>query len=593
MFNNIKLEALMRFSKAFIPTLKEIPAEAEIPSHRLMIRSGMLRKLGSGIYSYLPLTKRVINKIESIVREELNKIGCEEILMPVLHPKEIWKQSGRWDVYGPELMRMRDRHNREFALGPTHEEVITILAKNEIKSYKELPINLYQIQTKFRDEIRPRFGVMRAREFIMKDAYSFHKDKECLLKTYDEMHKAYTRIFERCGLKTVAVEADVGPIGGSLSHEFMVLAETGESEVLHCKCGYAATRENCKIAPLKNNSNEEMKNLEKVHTPNKKSADEVSKFLKIDKKQLLKTIIYKSNDKFVAILIRGDREINNVKVANFLSILRSPDIIGTKDEKSTELEFATEEEIARFTSSTAGFVGPVGKKNIQIYADINLKEMRNMVAGADEKDYHYKNVNLERDANITEYSDFILAKEGDPCPKCGKPMTSFRGIEVGQIFQLGDKYSKAMNATYTAENGDAIPYQMGCYGIGITRTMAAAIEQNYDKDGIIWPISIAPYQVELINLTTEDKKITKFCDTLYQKIQNINIEILFDDRDVSPGIKFKEADLIGIPIQIIVGQKNFKYKKVEFKIRKTGERIICNFEEIEKTLKEIIDKLIG
>ncbi|MEA3475020.1 MAG: proline--tRNA ligase [Candidatus Cloacimonadota bacterium] len=569
----------MRFSKAFIPTLKENPAEAEIPSHRLMIRSGMLRKLGSGIYSYLPLSQKVIHKIERIVREELDKIGCEEILMPVLHPKEIWEQSGRWNVYGPELMRMKDRHNREFALGPTHEEVITILAKNEIKSYKELPINLYQIQTKFRDEIRPRFGIMRAREFIMKDAYSFHKDKECLLKTYDEMHKAYTQIFERCGLKTVAVEADVGPIGGSLSHEFMVLAETGESEVLHCKCGYAATKENCKIAPLKDNPNEEIKNLEKVHTPNKKSADEVSKFLKIDKKQLIKTIIYKSNDKFVAILIRGDREINDVKVANFL--------------QSNKLDFATEEEIAKYTNSTSGFVGPVGQKNIQIYADNNLRNMKNMITGADEKDYHYKNVNLERDTKISEYSDFILAKKGDPCPKCGKPMTSFRGIEVGQIFQLGDKYSKAMNATYTAENGDAVPYQMGCYGIGTTRTMAAAIEQNYDKDGIIWPISIAPYQVELINLTTEDKKITKFCDTLYQKIQNINIEILFDDRDVSPGIKFKEADLIGIPIQIIVGQKNFKYKKVEFKIRKTEERIICNFEEIEDTLKEIIDKLIG
>ena len=569
----------MRFSKAFIPTLKENPVEAEIPSHRLMIRSGMLRKLGSGIYSYLPLAKRVINNIESIVREELNKIGCEEILMPVLHPKEIWELSGRWDDYGPELMRMKDRHNREFALGPTHEEVITLIGKNDVKSYKELPINLYQIQIKFRDEIRPRFGVMRAREFIMKDAYSFHKDEECLLKTYKKMHKAYTRIFERCGLRTVAVEADVGAIGGSLSHEFMVLAETGESEVLHCKCGYAATRENCKIAPLKSNSNEEMKNLEKVHTPNKKSADEVSKFLGINKERLIKTIIYKSDDEFVAILIRGDREINNVKVANFI--------------QSNKLDFATEEEIAKYTNSTSGFVGPVGQKNIQIYADENLKGMRNMVTGADEKDYHYKNVNLERDTNIIEYSDFILADENDNCPKCGKKFKSLRGIEVGQIFQLGDKYSKSMNATYTSENGDKIPYQMGCYGIGITRTMAAAIEQSYDKDGIIWPISIAPYQVELINLTTEDKKITKFCDTLYRKIQNINIEILFDDRNVSPGIKFKEADLIGIPIQIIVGQKSFKHRKVEFKIRKTGERIICNFEEIENTLKEIIDKLIG
>ena len=583
----------MRFSKAFIPTLKENPAEAEIPSHRLMIRSGMLRKLGSGIYSYLPLSQQVIQKIERIVREELDKIGCQEILMPVIQPREIWEQSGRWSIYGPELMRMKDRHNREFALGPTHEEVITLIAKNDIKSYKELPIILYQIQTKFRDEIRPRFGVMRAREFIMKDAYSFHKDKKCLLKTYDEMHKAYTRIFEKCGLKTVAVEADVGAIGGSTSHEFMVLAETGESEVLHCKCGYAATKENCKIAPLKSNSNEEMKNLVKVYTPNKKSVEEVSNFLNVDKSRLIKTIVYKSDDEFVAILIRGDREINNVKVANFL--------------QSTNLNFATEQEIAEYSNSTAGFVGPINLKDIKIYADNNLKEMRNMVTGANERDYHYKNVNLERDANITEYSDFILAKEGDSCPKCGKPMTSFRGIEVGQIFQLGDKYSKAMNATYTSENGGELPYQMGCYGIGITRTMAAAIEQNYDEKGIIWPISIAPYQVELINLTQTNKEMTNFCDRLYEKIQSASsetesrqigdwrtkIEILYDDRDVSPGVKFKDADLIGIPIQLIVGQKNFKEKRIEFKVRKTDEKILCNFEEIEKTLKEIMDKLIG
>lgn len=569
----------MRFSTAFIPTLKENPAEAEIPSHRLMIRSGMLRKLGSGIYSYLPLSQKVIHKIETIVREELNKIGCQEILMPVIQPREIWEQSGRWSIYGPELMRMKDRHNREFALGPTHEEVITLIAKNDIKSYKELPITLYQIQTKFRDEIRPRFGVMRAREFIMKDAYSFHKDKESLLNTYKKMFKAYSRIFDRCGLKTVAVEADVGAIGGSLSQEFMVLAETGESEVLHCKCGYAATRENCKIAPLKNNSNEEMRKLEKVYTPNKKSVEEVSNFLDVDKSRLIKTIVYKSDDEFVAILMRGDREINDVKVANFL--------------RSTKLDFATEQEIAEYSNSTAGFVGPVNLKGIKIYADKNLKGMKNMVAGADEKDYHYKNVNLERDAKISEYSDFVLAKEGDSCPKCGKPMTSFRGIEVGQIFQLGDKYSKAMNATYTSENGEKIPYQMGCYGIGITRTMAAAIEANYDEKGIDWPISIAPYQVELINLTPSNEDITNFCDNIYEIIKNSNIEILYDDRDVSQGFKFKDADLVGIPIQLIVGQKNFFKEMVEFKIRRTDEKILCNFEEIEKTLDEIIDKLIG
>ncbi|MBC8527691.1 MAG: proline--tRNA ligase [Candidatus Cloacimonetes bacterium] len=569
----------MRFSKAFIPTLKENPAEAEIPSHRLMIRSGMLRKLGAGIYSYLPLAKFVINKIENIVREELNNIGCEELLMPVIQPKEIWEFSGRWKVYGPELMRLKDRHNREFALGPTHEEVITLIAKNDIKSYKELPLILYQIQTKFRDEIRPRFGVMRAREFIMKDAYSFHKDKESLLKTYEDMYNVYTRIFERCGLKTVAVEADVGAIGGSLSHEFMVLAETGESEVSHCKCGYAATKENCKIAPLKSNANEKIAKLEKVYTPNKKSVEEVSNFLNVNQNRLIKTIIYKSNNEFIAILIRGDREINNVKVANFL--------------QSSKLDFATEDEIARFTHSTAGFVGPVGSKNIKIYADNNLKEMKNMVTGADEHDYHYINVNLSRDANITKYSDFTLAEEGDKCPKCGKKMSSFRGIEVGQIFQLGDKYSKAMNATYTSETGETIPFQMGCYGIGITRTMAAAIEQSYDEKGIIWPISITPFQVELINLVPTDEDITEFCDNIYEMIQNLNIEIIYDDRDVRAGFKFKDADLIGIPIQIIVGKKNFYQEMVEFKIRKTGKKILCNFEEIETILSNIIDGLVN
>jgi prolyl-tRNA synthetase len=567
----------MRFPQAFIPTVKETPTEAEIPSHKLLIRSGMLRKLSSGIYSYLPLAKRVLNKIEKIVREEMDRIGGQEILMPVLHPKELWEQSGRWEVYGPELMRIKDRHNREFALGPTHEEVITYIAKQDIKSYKELPITLYQIQTKFRDEIRPRFGVMRAREFIMKDAYSFHKDIDSLLRTYDDMHKAYTRIFERCGLKTVPVEADVGPIGGALSHEFMALAETGESEVLRCRCGYAATKENCKIAPLKNNVNEEEKKLEKVYTPNKKSVEEVSSFLGVEKSRLIKTIVYKADDNFVGVLIRGDREINDIKVANFLH--------------ATKLELAREEEIAKFTRSTPGFVGPVGQKSIKIYTDNNLKDMKNMVTGADEPDYHYMNVNLARDATIAEYADFILANENDDCPKCGEPLKSFRGIEVGQIFQLGDKYSKKMDACYTSESGEKVPYQMGCYGIGITRTMAAAIEQNYDEKGIIWPYPIAPYQVELINLLPSDKDMERFSDELYKKISNMNIEILYDDRDLSPGIKFKDADLIGIPIQIIVGLKNFKQKKIEFKIRRTGERIICNFEEIERTLKEITDKL--
>jgi len=567
----------MRFSQAFIPTLKEKPAEAEIPSHTLMIRSGMLRKLGSGIYSYLPLAKKVINNIETIVREELNDKGCQEILMPVLHPRELWEMSGRWAVYGPELMRLTDRHDREFALGPTHEEVITLIAKYDIKSYKRLPINLYQIQTKFRDEIRPRFGVMRSREFIMKDAYSFDKDKAGLKKSYDDMYDAYSRIFARCGLISAAVEADVGAIGGSSSHEFMVLAETGESEVLHCECGYAATSENAKTAPLKTNDTDNVLELKKVHTPGRKSVEDVSAFLGILPKDLIKTIVYKADDQFVAILIRGDREINNIKLANFLQCVN--------------LEFASETEIENIVQSVAGFVGPVGKKKIKIYADENLKGAKNMVTGADELDYHYTNVCLDRDTHIDGWADFIQAVEGDLCPKCGKAMNSFRGIEVGQIFQLGDKYSTSMEATYDAEDGTPVPYQMGCYGIGITRTMAAAIEQFHDKDGIIWPISIAPYDVELINLSPSDEDITSFCDNVYEMLQNEFIDVLYDDRDEKAGFKFKDADLIGIPIHVIVGKKGFENEMVEIKIRKTGDKITCAFDDIVEKVENLIDDL--
>ncbi|MEA2103446.1 MAG: proline--tRNA ligase [Candidatus Cloacimonadota bacterium] len=566
----------MRFSKSFIPTLKENPADAEIPSHRLMIRSGMLRKTGAGIYSYLPLAKRVITKIEAIVREELNKIGCEELLMPVLQPKEIWELSGRWNVYGPELMRLQDRHKRFFALGPTHEEIITLLAKNDIKSYKELPINLYQIQTKFRDEIRPRFGVMRSREFIMKDAYSFHANEGSLQETYEDMYAAYSRIFARCGLKCVPVEADVGAIGGSSSHEFMVLAETGESEVLSCECGYAATSENCQIAPLENEQGEELA-IEKIYTPQKKSVEEVSGFLNIEKSKIIKTIVYKSDEDIVAILIRGDREINDIKVANFLG--------------SVKLEFASDVEIANVMKSVAGFVGPVGNKSVKIYADNNLKDSVNMVAGADEMDYHFKNVNLLRDVNVSDYEDFVLAKEEDACPKCGKPMSSFRGIEVGQVFKLGNKYSTSMNSFFNDKDGKEIPFEMGCYGIGITRTMASAIEQSYDEHGIIWPISIAPYQVEILNLSTRSDELTKFCDDLHEDLQKSGIEVLYDDREVQPGVKFNDADLLGIPIQIVIGSRGFKNKTVEMKLRQDGKKQEVPLDEINAKVQSLIKQL--
>ena len=571
----------MRLSQYFIPTLKEVPSEAEIPSHRLMLRAGMIRKLGSGIYTYLPLAYRIIRKIETIIREELNKIGCQELLLPILHPKELWTESGRWDVYGPELMRLTDRHNREFALGPTHEEVITTLAKVEIKSYKQLPINLYQIQTKFRDEIRPRFGVMRAREFIMKDAYSFHKDKESLKQEYQKMHNAYNEIFKRCGLKFTAVEADVGAIGGSNSHEFMVLAETGESEILHCECGYSSTRENAIIAKLNDNSNEPVREIEKVHTPDKKSVEQVSEFLNVEPCRLIKTIIYKADDDFVAILIRGDREINEVKVTNLL--------------KATTLYLATDDEINNVLGLPNGFVGPVNIEKekrefeIRIYSDNNLKLMRNMVTGANEKDYHFLNVNVERDIKIDEYSDFVLANAGDKCPKCGNPLSLYRGIEVGQVFELGDKYSKSMNAVFQDEKGDSQYYQMGCYGIGVTRTIAAAIEQNYDEKGIIWPLKIAPFQVEILQLT-KDEDLAEFSENLYHALLDENIEVLYDDRDERAGIKFNDADLIGIPIQIIIGMRSFRNEQVEIKIRKTGEKLTLEFDDILGKIVELLKR---
>ncbi len=591
----------MRLSKYFIPTLKEEPTEAEIPSHKLMMRAGMLRKLSSGIYTYLPLAYRVIHKIETIIREELNKVGCQELLLPILHPKELWTETGRWDVYGPELMRLTDRHNKEFALGPTHEEVITALAKYEIKSYKQLPINLYQIQTKFRDEIRPRFGVMRAREFIMKDAYSFHKDRESLKQEYKKMHNAYTQIFKRCGLKFTAVEAAVGTIGGSNSHEFMVLAETGESEVLHCECGYSSTRENTRIAKLDDNRNEQMLEIKKVHTPGKKSVTEVSEFLNVEPSRLIKTIIYRADDNFVAILIRGDREINEVKVANFL--------------KATTLYLASDDEINNVLELPNGFVGPVNIEKskvksqklkvgckMKIYADNNLKLMRNMVTGANEKDYHFLNVNIERparrsdkigmergDVKVDQYGDFIMANAGDGCPKCGKPLYSYRGIEVGQIFELGDKYSKSMNATFQDENGESKYYLMGCYGIGVTRTIAAAIEQNYDEKGIIWPLQIAPFQVEILQLA-EDEDLIQFSENLYQMLLDANIEVLYDDRKERAGIKFNDADLIGIPIQIIIGMRSFKNEQVEIKIRKTGQRLVCGLLDILGKIKELLKR---
>ena len=569
----------MRWSQMLIPTLKDAPSDAEIISHQLMIRAGMMRKLGAGVYNYLPLGWRVIKKIQDIIREELDKIGCQELLMPVLSPSELWKESGRWDVYGDEMMRLTDRHKREFALGPTHEEVITDIARGEIKSYKQLPMCLYQIQTKFRDEIRPRFGVMRSREFIMKDAYSFHTSQECLDNMYNKMYEAYSNIFERCGLQFRPVEADSGAIGGSDTHEFMVLAENGESEVLICKCGYAATDEKAESKKDFGYLPEAMKDMEKVETPDKKTIEEVAAFLNSKEENCAKIMFYKygkeNNKRFVAVLIRGDRELNEAKLRTFLKV----DMI----------EMATEEEILAL-KGIAGYSGPIGlDEKIKVFADFSLQGKTNLVIGANEENYHYINANFDRDFQIAKYIDVLQVRKDDPCPICdGGILESYRGIEAGQVFKLGDKYSKSMNATYLDENGKTRNYIMGCYGIGVTRTVAAAIEQNYDENGIIWPLSIAPFHVTVTALNPANEEVSAISEKLYAEFMQEKIEVIYDDRNLRAGFKFKDAELVGIPYRVVVSEKLIADGKVEIKERKSGDTEIIDINDAIKYVSEKI-----
>jgi prolyl-tRNA synthetase len=547
-------EKEMRWSQTFIPTHKEDPAEAEVISHKLMVRAGLMRKLTSGVYTYLPLGLRSVKKVEQIVREEMNAAGAVELLMPILHPGELWKESGRWEVYGKELMKVKDRHSRDFALGPTHEEVITDLIRGQVRSYKRLPLTLYQIQTKFRDEIRPRFGVMRAREFVMKDAYSFHSDEASLDKTYRRMHLAYTRIFQRCGLQTAPVESESGAIGGDVTHEFMVLAETGEGEILTCSCGYAATAEGAhsKLVPLE--IDEKAAIQEKVHTPDAHTVEQVTQLLDVDASRLIKTILYRCDDRMVAILIRGDREVNEAKVRQILSCGR--------------LEMATPEEILELTGGPVGFSGPVALQGVEMLADLSIEGMVNAVTGANQDQYHLKNVNFPRDFQVKRFEDLHMAQAGDLCSQCGKPLTSLRGIEVGQIFKLGCKYSKSMNAHFLDEKGDERQFIMGCYGIGITRTVAAAIEQYHDENGIIWPMSIAPYHVLILPLNVAHQESMNTAEELYKELTEAGLEVLLDDRDERAGFKFKDADLVGIPVLLTVGEKSLRDGKVELKLRR-------------------------
>ncbi len=569
----------MRMSRYLLNTLKEVPREAETVSHQLMLRACMIKKLAAGIYNYMPAGYRVIKKIENIIREELDKEGCIEVLMPAVQPAELWEESGRWKHYGKELLRFKDRKGGDFCLGPTHEEVITDLVRKELKSYKQLPLNIYQIQSKFRDEIRPRYGLMRGREFIMKDGYSFDINDEESAKTYKAMYDAYVRIFKRCGLMFRAVEADSGAIGGSYTHEFHVLADTGEDTVLSCShCEYTSNIEKTEcLKPETQESNEELKAVEKVETKDKKSVEEVAEFLKVSEKDLIKTMIFTVDEEYqIAVLVRGDFEINPVKVKNFLGV--------------NSLEMATDEEIEKATGGPSGFSGPLNLK-IDVYGDYSILNMRNSVTGANEKDMHFINVNIDRDFKVKEINDFRVAKEGETCTRCKKgTYHQFKGIEVGQVFRLGTKYSESMNCSFLDENGKSKPAVMGCYGIGVGRTAAAAIEQNHDEYGIIWPVNIAPFQVMVVGLENKDKEIIEKIDNIYEDLKQ-SFEVLYDDRNLRPGFKFKDADLIGIPVQVVVGKKTLEEGLVEIKIRRTGERIKVKPEILKDELNKIIANL--
>ena len=566
----------MRYSEMFLPTGREVPSDAEIISHQLMIRAGMIRKLTSGIYSYLPLGYRVISKLEEIIREEMNKAGAQEVHMPMVQPAELWQESGRWVYYGKELLRFRDRHDHEYCLGPTHEEVITNLVRNDIKTYRQLPRNLYQIQTKFRDEVRPRFGVMRCREFGMKDAYSFDTDEEGAEKSYEKMFTAYNNIFRRCGLKFRPVEADSGSIGGRYSHEFMVMADSGEDAMVFCeKCSYAANLEKAEVAcpEKKRIFEDDFLPLENVDTPDVRTIEEVCAFLKVSPQDIVKTLIFNADGKPCAVLIRGDQEVNEIKVKNYLGV--------------SELELASDEIIMRATGAPRGFAGPVNIK-IPVLIDYSVIDIVNFVTGANKENYHVKNVNIGRDFKVEAFADFRVVTDQDKCPRCGGDIKFARGIEVGHVFKLGTKYSKAMKAVYLDKDGQEKIMIMGCYGIGIGRTVAAGIEQNYDEDGIVWPMPLAPYHVIITPVNVNQKDIMDAAENLYNSVMAEGIEVIFDDRDERAGVKFKDADMIGIPIRITIGQKNLSQGNVELRIRKTGKNELYPLQDIVQKIKQII-----
>lgn len=566
----------MKQSKVFIPTMREVPAEAEALSHRLLLKAGLIKQSTSGIYSYLPLATRVLNNISNIVREEMESIDAVEILMPALQQAELWEESGRWGAYGPELMRLKDRNGREFALGPTHEEVVTSLVRDELKSYKRLPLTLFQIQSKYRDEKRPRFGLLRGREFIMKDAYSFHADEESLDATYQDMYNAYSKIFKRVGINARPVVADSGAIGGNHTHEFMALSEIGEDTIVYSnESDYAANIEKAEVIYHPSEKHTETAELSKIETPNVKTAQELADFLNRPLDEIVKTMIFKVDGEFIMILIRGHHELNDVKLKAYF---------GTEN-----VEMASQDEIVNLVGANPGSLGPIHNKEIKIYADNYVKDLNNLVIGANEDGYHYVNANVERDFNIDEYGDFRFILEGEMLSDGSGKAQFAEGIEVGQVFKLGTKYSEAMNATFLDNQGKAQLLIMGCYGIGISRTLSAIVEQNNDDNGIIWPKSVTPFDLHLITINPKKDDQRELGDQLYDQL-NGQFDILYDDRKERAGVKFNDADLIGLPMRVVVG-KRAEEGIVEVKQRLNGESEEIHVNDLENYLKDLYDNL--
>jgi len=566
----------MKQSMTLIPTLREIPADADVKSHQLLLRAGFIRQNTSGVYSYLPLAKRVLQKIETIVREEMENAGAEELLMPALQQAELWQESGRWYTYGPELMRLKDRHDRDFALGATHEEVITSLVRDEIKSYKRLPLTLYQIQTKFRDEKRPRFGLLRGREFIMKDAYSFHSNHESLDEIYQKIFQAYSNIFSRCGLNFRAVIADSGAMGGKDTHEFMVLSDIGEDTIAYSdSSSYAANIEMAPIVASYEKLNEEEQPLEKVQTVGKKTIEEVASYLDVDHTHCLKSLLFKVDDRFILVVVRGDHEVNDIKLKNLL--------------EAATVELASPEETKAVLNCSVGSLGPINlsTSEVIVIADHAVEYVVNGVCGANEEDYHFTGVNPSRDFSVSQYADLRFIKEGDPSPDGNGTIMFAKGIEVGHVFKLGTRYSEAMGATFLDENGRTQPMIMGCYGIGVSRTLAAVAEQYNDEKGFVWPSALAPFDVHIIPVNVKKTEQRELAESIYNSLRNQKLSALYDDRDERPGVKFADSDLIGLPIRITVG-KRANEGIVELKVRKTGETLEVNIENLYDTIREII-----